>query len=51
MLSMFQMLPFLSQYNNTDLSYRDARGTIGLPFSGCSVSSFPTRTDCASPAA
>jgi hypothetical protein len=31
-LSLVQMLPFASLYQNTDLSYRADRGTIGLPF-------------------
>lgn len=34
MLSAVQMLPFASLYQNTDLSYRDGRGNIGLPYTG-----------------
>lgn len=33
-LSAFQLLPFLSQYGNTDLSYRDRAGLGGLNLSG-----------------
>ena len=34
MLSAVQMLPFASQYQSTDLSYRAGKGTIGLPYTG-----------------
>lgn len=33
-LSAFQLLPFASQYQNTDLSYREAAGLSGLNISG-----------------
>ena len=34
LLAMVQLLPFLSFYQNADLSYRSGDGRVGLPFTG-----------------